>query len=306
MSIRDGAVPAQPDHGFAGVLYGLGAFGIWGLVPIYFKAVGHVPAIEVLAHRVVWAMLLLLAALLLQRRARQLTYELRDPRRLGFFATTALLVSGNWLIFIWAIHNDRILETSLGYYINPLVNVLLGVVFLRERLNARQTVAVALAAVGVLNLIIGYGTVPWIALALALLFGLYGLLRKRAGVEAMLGLAAETVVLAPLALLFLAYLAWNGVGAFTQSSLTSDALLVFSGVVTAVPLFCFLQAANRLRLSTVGLMQYLAPTLSFLLAVAVYKEPFTLAHAITFACIWMALALYSFDAFTSRALSRPA
>lgn len=306
MSTHDAAAPVRTNDGLIGVLYGLAAFGIWGLVPVYFKAVAHVPAIEVVAHRVVWAMLLLLVGLLLQRRARQLLSELRDPRRVGFYALTALLVSGNWLIFIWAIHNDRILETSLGYYINPLVNVLLGVVFLRERLNARQTMAVALAAAGVLNLIVGYGTIPWIALALALLFGIYGLLRKQAGVEAMLGLAAETVMLAPLAVLFLAYLGWHGTGAFAQVSRASDALLVFAGVVTAVPLICFLQAANRLRLSTVGLMQYLAPTLSFLLAVAVYKEPFTWAHGITFACIWVALGLYSLDAFASRAVSRSA
>lgn len=288
------------DEGFVGVLYALGAFGIWGLTPVYFKAVAHVPAIEVVAHRIVWALPLLWAALLWRRRLHLLLQELCNPRHLMFYGATALLVSTNWLIFIWAIHNDRLLEASLGYYINPLVNVLLGVLFLRERLNARQLLAVALAGIGVLNLIAGYGSFPWIALALALTFGLYGLLRKKAATEAMLGLTVETLLLAPLASLFLADLAWRGSGAFGQQDVPTDALLVFAGVITVVPLVCFLQAANRLHLSTVGVMQYLAPTLNFLLAVAVYREPFTPTHAITFGCIWVALAIYTFDAFRVR------
>ncbi len=288
------------DEGLVGVLYALAAFGMWGLIPVYFKAVAHVSAIEVVAHRIVWALPLLWAALLWRRRLRLLPQELRNPRRLVLYGATALLVSTNWLIFIWAIHHDRLLEASLGYYINPLVNVLLGVLFLRERLNARRVFAVALAAIGVLNLVVGYGSFPWIALALALTFGLYGLLRKKAATEAMLGLAVETLLLAPLALLFLADLAWRGSGAFGQHGVPTDALLVFAGVITVVPLVCFLQAANRLHLSTVGLMQYLAPTLNFLLAVAVYREPFTPAHGITFGCIWAALALYTFDALHVR------
>jgi chloramphenicol-sensitive protein RarD len=293
------------DEGLVGVLYALAAFGIWGFAPIYFRAVGAVPALEVLAHRVVWAMLLLAGLLWLQRRGRELVAQLRRPGRLAFYSITAALVSTNWLVFIWSIQHDRLLEASLGYYINPLVNVVLGVLFLRERLNAWQIAAVALAAVGVLNLMLRYNTFPWIALTLGFSFGFYGLLRKKAAVDAILGLTIETLILTPFALLFLGLLAARGTGAFGRLSLMTDTLLVFAGVVTAVPLVCFLQAARKLRLATVGLMQYLAPTLNFLLAVLAYHEPFTVAHALTFACIWTALAIYSLDAFVAHRAARP-
>ncbi len=296
--VRDGA--------FSGVLYALAAFGIWGLSPIYFKSLGHGPATEVLAHRVLWATVLLVAVLLLQRRGLELIRELLSWRRVGFYLVTALLVSTNWLIFIWSIQNDRLLEASLGYYINPLVNVLLGTVFLRERLNRWQIVAVALAAAGVMYLVLGYGKVPWVALTLAFSFGFYGLLRKKAGMDAILGLTVETLLLAPAALLFLGWLAFQGSAAFAHAGAKTDVLLIFAGVITAVPLVCFLQAARRLRLTTVGLMQYLAPTLNLLLAVLAYHEPFTMVHTITFVCIWVALAIYSFDAFFARHRERAA
>jgi chloramphenicol-sensitive protein RarD len=252
------AAPA-PDSRLTGFLYGLGAFGFWGLTPIYFKAVGQVPALEVMAHRV-------------------------------------------GLIFIWAIQQNRLLEASLGYYINPLVNVFLGMLFLHERLNVRQIVAVTLAAIGVLNLMLAHGTFPWIALALAFSFGFYGLLRKKARVDVMLGLTVETILLTPFALAFLVLLGANG--AFGRANMETDLLLAAAGIVTAVPLLCFLQATQRLALSTVGLMQYLAPTLNFLLAVLLYDEPFTLSHLITFVCIWIALAIYSGDAFLTHRAHR--
>ncbi|MFQ5755110.1 MAG: EamA family transporter RarD [Acidiferrobacterales bacterium] len=288
------------DDAFTGVLYALAAFGIWGLSPIYFKSLGHVPATEVLAHRVLWAAVLLVAVLLLQRRGLALIRELLSWRQLGFYLVTALLVSTNWLIFIWSIQNDRLLEASLGYYINPLVNVLLGTVFLRERLNRWQIVAVALAAAGVMNLVLGYGKFPWVALTLAFSFGFYGLLRKKAGMDAILGLTVEALLLVPAALLFLGWLAFQGSGAFAHAGAKTDVLLIFAGVITAVPLVCFLQAARRLQLTTVGLMQYLAPTLNLMLAVLAYHEPFTTVHTITFVCIWVALVIYSFDAFFAR------
>lgn len=290
--------------GVAGFVYGITAFGIWGLVPIYYKALGHVPSLEIVAHRVVWAMLALLVLVLAKRQGRLILNELRDLRNLGFYLITTLLVSTNWLIFIWAIHHNRLLESSLGYYINPLVSVVLGVLFLRERLNGRQILAVGLAAAGVLNLIIMFGSFPWIALTLALTFGFYGLLRKRAGGDAIRGLSIETMLATPIALLFLGMLAFHGEGAFGRINLSTDVLLIFAGFVTAAPLICFLQAARRVRLSTVGLMQYLAPTLNFLLAVLAYGEPFTTAHLITFTCIWVALAIYSFDAFFRAARAR--
>jgi chloramphenicol-sensitive protein RarD len=295
---------ARLDAGLAGSLYALTAFGIWGLAPIYFRLIGQVSALEIVAHRVVWAVILLCLALLLKRSGRLLLAELRDPRRLLFLGLTALLVSGNWLIYIWSIQHDRLLEASLGYYINPLINVLLGMFFLQERLNLRQGVAVALATIGVLNLIVALGVFPWIALSLALLFGFYGLLRKKATIDAMVGLTVETILLTPFALAFLIALALQGNGAFGRGEFTTDLLLAGTGLMTAIPLFCFLQGARRLRLSTLGLMQYVAPSLNFLLAVVFYHEPFTWAHFVTFLFIWVALGVYSFDAFSERRAQR--
>lgn len=292
------------DTGLAGSLYALAAFGIWGLAPVYFRLIGQVPALEVVAHRVIWAVILLCLALLLKRRGRQLLAELHNVRRLLFLSVTALLVSGNWLIYIWSIQNDRLLEASLGYYINPLINVVLGMVFLHERLNLRQGVAVTLATIGVLNLIVALGVFPWIALSLALLFGFYGLLRKKATIDAMIGLTVETILLTPIALAFLVVLALHGNGAFGRGDIATDLLLAGTGLMTAIPLFCFLQGARRLRLSTLGLMQYLAPSLNFLLAVVFYHEPFTWTHFVTFLFIWVALAIYSFDAFSERRAQR--
>lgn len=295
-----------PDEGAAGVLYALGGFGLWGFAPLYYKAVATVPAAEVLAHRVLWAMALLGLVLVARGRGASVLRELRDRRRRRFYPVTAGLVSINWLTFIWAIQHDRVLEVSLGYYVNPLVNVLLGVVILRERLSGRQLAAVGLATVGVLNLVLEYGALPWVSLVLALSFGCYGLLRKRAGIPAIPGLTIETLLIAPAALGFLVHLAARGEGAFRVGNPGMDLLLMFAGVITAVPLVLFLEAVRRLRLSTVGLMQYLAPTLQFLLAVLVFREPFGTAQLLTFACIWAALALYSVETVNAyRAATRP-
>ncbi|MCP5197807.1 MAG: EamA family transporter RarD [Gammaproteobacteria bacterium] len=285
---------SAPDGAAIGLLNALGCFSLWGSFPLYFKLLQHVPALEVLAHRVLGSAVLLVALILAWGQWPALRAEFRHRRRLGFYLLTALLISGNWLLYIWAVQNGRILEASLGYYINPLVNVLLGVLFLSERLNPRQRLAVSIAAIGVLVLVIGHGVFPWISLTLAFSFGGYGLLRKKAGHAATLGLCVETVLIAPAALLFLAV---QGGGAWGQGDGQTDALLLAAGLVTVVPLLMFLQATQRLRLSTVGLIQYLTPTLQFLLAVAIYREPFTGIHLAAFGCIWLALALYSVDAW---------
>lgn len=294
------------DALLTGVLNALGCFTLWGLFPLYFKALSQVPALEVLAHRVLGSAILLLLLLGFQGRRRELCAAFQDRRRLGFYSLTTLLISANWLLYIWAVQQGRILEASLGYYINPLVNVVLGVLFLHERLRPRQQLAVFIAAAGVLSLVLGYGVFPWISLALALSFGGYGLLRKQAGYDATLGLAVETTLIAPFALLWLSVLALQGAGALGTVNGRTDLLLLCAGLITVVPLLMFLEAGQRLRLSTVGLIQYLTPTLQFLLAVTVYHEPFTGGHALTFGCIWLALALYSADAYSSRRrLSRP-
>ena len=302
MSFTQPSSRPAPDGALIGLLSALGCFSFWGLFPIYFKLLAHVPALEVLAHRILGSAVLLLAMILAQQQWPALRVEFRNRRRLGFYLLTALLISGNWLLYIWAVQQGRILEASLGYYINPLVNVLLGVLFLSERLNSRQLLAVLIAAIGVLVLVIGHGVFPWISLTLAFSFGSYGLLRKKAGHPPTLGLCVETVLIAPVALLFLAA---QGGGALGAVNGATDALLLAAGPVTVFPLLMFLQATQRLRLSTVGLIQYLTPTLQFLLAIAVYREPFTVIHLAAFGCIWLALALYSLDAWSGhRALRK--
>jgi chloramphenicol-sensitive protein RarD len=278
-----------------GVLYGLAAFGWWGFVAGYFKAVGHVPALEVLAHRVVWSLALLGGLILARGRGSALRALFRDRTALLLLCCTTLLIACNWLVFIWAVTHDRLLEASLGYFINPLMNILLGFVFLRERLRRLQTAAVLLATAAVLWLALGVGTLPWVSLVLAGTFGLYGLLRKIVRADGTLGLAAETLLLLPLAL---GWLVWreSGTGtAFLHEGVGTALLLAASGVVSALPLIWFAEAARRLRYATVGFLQYLAPTLQFLLAVVAFGEAFTHDHAVSFGLIWCALALYSWD-----------
>lgn len=269
------------------------AFGLWGMLPLYFKAVGAVPAEEVLGHRVVWTVLWTGLLLTLLRRWGDVRLACGDRRMLLTLAGSALLICTNWLIFIWAVTNDRVLEASLGYFITPLINVLLGRIVLGETLGRIQWLAVGLAAFGVGWMLWQLGIVPWVALSLGLLFGAYGLVRKMAPVGAVSGLFVETTLLAPFALAYLGWLAWQGSGALGTVDPALDVLLLAAGVVTAAPLILFAGAARRLRLATLGLVNYLTPTLQMLLAVAVFGEAFTATHAVTFGCIWAALALYS-------------
>jgi chloramphenicol-sensitive protein RarD len=279
-----------------GVLYGVAAYGAWGLFPIYFKAVASVPPAEVLAHRIVWSSLFLAALLRIRGRWSQAVVAVSDRRVLLTLLGSTSLIGLNWFVFIYAISSDQVLQTALGYYINPLVNVLLGFVFLRERLRIWQRISVALAGTGVLYLAVSFGEAPWIALILAATFGLYGLLRKTVRVEPMAGLTVETALLMPCGVAYLAWLAARGDIVFGPAPLSLDLLLVTAGVLTAIPLLWFTNAARRLRLTTLGFLQYIAPTGQFLLAVLVYDEPFQAAHGITFAFIWTALAIYSIDA----------
>jgi chloramphenicol-sensitive protein RarD len=293
---RVASAPAPAHRSRAGTLYAFLAFLAWGFNPVYFKVVKDVPVVEVVAHRVVWAILLLTIVVSIGRRWPSILRALFDRRALATLAASTALLSSNWALYVWAVANARILETSIGYFINPLLSVLLGMVFLGERLNRVQMVAVALAALGVANLTWHYGQLPWIALYLAGSFGLYGLVRKTAPVEALGGLFIETLILLPAALVYLFWLAANGTGTFTRDDLSFDLVLMLAGPVTAFPLLWFAAAARRLKLSTVGFFQYLAPSTQFVLAVFVYGEPFTHAHAVTFPLIWAALALLTVDA----------
>jgi chloramphenicol-sensitive protein RarD len=287
-----------------GLLYGLAAYGSWGFMPVYIKAVQAAPVLEVLSHRIVWAFLLLLLIAWRRGDLPELRAAVRSPRTLGVLAASTTAIAVNWLVYIWAVTSAHVLDSSLGYFINPLVNVLFGVLLLRERLDRTVRVAFAIAAVGVSWLAIRGGHVPWIALALATSFGSYGLLRKLAPVGALVGLTIETALLTPLAGGYLAWAAATGRAAIFSGSPALDALLLLAGPVTAIPLLFFAGAARRLPLSTLGFLQYLSPTLQFLLAVLAYREPLDGPRLVAFALIWTALAIFAVH--TGRASRRPA
>jgi chloramphenicol-sensitive protein RarD len=280
-----------------GMLAALFAFVVWGLAPLYFRALGSVPPFEIVAHRVLWSALFLAALLAFVpftggfARVRAVWQQ---PRLLALLALTSLLTSSNWLVFIWAIDAGRLLEASLGYFINPLVSIALGAIFLGERLRPLQALAVAIACFGVGWRVWQLGSLPWIPLFLAGTFGLYGLLRKRAPVDAVSGLFVETLLVAPLALMWLGWLYHHDTLSFGGGQLT-DWLLPLTCVITAVPLMMFAVGARRLPLATVGFLQYIAPSLNFLVAVLLFREPFDTTQLVGFALIWLALAVYSAD-----------
>jgi chloramphenicol-sensitive protein RarD len=279
----------------SGVIYAGSAFFIWSLGPIYWKALDAVPPLEIILHRVVWAFIFLLVLIFLGRRWDELFRALKDLKILLILSATGVILGLNWWLYVWAINNNFVLQGSLGYYINPLVNVVFGVLFLRERLRPIQVLAVLLAAVGVVYLTISYGSFPWIALALASSFGLYGLIRKVAPVGPLVGLSIETMLLTTPAAAYLIYLGAKGRGFFLHGSVRIDLLLLGTSVLTAVPLTFFTAGARRINLSTLGLLQYIAPTGMFLLAVFYYHEPFSRVQVWTFIMIWAALAIYSTD-----------
>jgi chloramphenicol-sensitive protein RarD len=280
-----------------GVVYAFSAFVIWGLFPIYFKALHSIGAVEMLAHRMAWSLVFLLIVLTVLRKWHWLLPTLRNRRLLARFAASAVLLSTNWGIYIWAVNAGHIVEASLGYFINPLVNVLFGMAFLHERLRPIQWLAVIVAAAGVVWLTWVNGAPPWISLALALTFGGYGLLRKTASLGALEGLTLETVILCPVALLYLFFLGMHGDSGFTQASVGVKLLLVAAGPITAVPLLLFAAGARRIPLSMLGLIQYITPTLQLLIGVVIYQEYFGPNHLIGYGAIWAALALYSMEGF---------
>jgi len=278
-----------------GVGYAASAFLIWGISPIYWKALRAVPALEIILHRIVWSFFFLVPLIIIMRRWQEFIDTLKNHRTLLILLFTALIIGGNWLLYIWAVNNNNLLQASLGYYINPLVNVVLGMVFLKERLRAPQILSVVLATAGVLYLTIYYGEFPWIALTLAVSFGFYGLIRKVAPVGSLVGLAVETLLLSIPALVYLFYLDSQGQGSIFRVSLKLDVLLMGCALVTAIPLLFFTLGARRLYLSTIGLLQYIAPSCMFILAVFLFHEPFSSAQVVTFIFIWTALAIYSTD-----------
>jgi chloramphenicol-sensitive protein RarD len=288
-----------PSRNRLGAVQGLAAYFMWGCFPLYFKAVASVLAPEVLAHRIFWSAVFLLLFVFATGKGSELAGILREGRTIAILGCTTLLISINWLTFIKAVADGRVLEASLGYYINPLVSILLGFIFLRERLSTLQKVSIALAASGVLLQTIMVGRVPLVSLTLAFSFGLYGLIRKAARVPAVTGLTVEMMLTAPLAMIFLASLMARGQASFMSGDTRMNLLLGMAGIITATPLIFYGSALHRLRLSTMGIMQYIVPTGQFLWAVLAFGETFTLAHLVTFAFIWAGLALYTYDTFAT-------
>lgn len=306
--MSDTPAPPRPavasGDSLSGFLYALTAYLLWGFLPLYMKALAHIPPVEVIAHRVLWSVPIALLVLVWLGRTGDLKAALRSPRMLGMGAMTAALISVNWGIYVWAIGSGHALDAALGYYINPLFSIFLGAVLLRERIGRTQGVAIALAAVAVAILTWEAGRLPVVALGLTVSWGFYAFLKKWLPIGPNQGFALEVLILLPLALAYIAWLAATGTGHFLQGVAWDNALLLGCGIVTAVPLMIYANGAKRLRLSTIAIMQYIAPTMIFLTAVFVFGEPFSGVKLVAFALIWAALVVYSAPMLMVRARDR--
>lgn len=278
-----------------GILYAIGAYGMWGFFPLYWKWLQGVPAQEILVHRMVWSLVFVGLLLAIKKDWAWVMPALKDRRTLFSYFAAACLLAANWYVYIWGVNAGQIVETSLGYFINPLVSVLFGVLFLQEKMRPGQWLAVGLAAAGVLYLTISYGRLPWIALTLATTFGTYGLIKKQVKLNSLQGMGLETAVLFVPALAYILYLTFTHTGSFGTVNTQTTLLLACAGIVTAIPLLFFAAAAPRIPLSMLGILQYLAPTLQFSIGVIIYHEPFPIARLIGFGIIWLALLIYSIE-----------
>ncbi|MGZ6878190.1 MAG: EamA family transporter RarD [Nocardioidaceae bacterium] len=291
---------ATPEAHTRGFLLGLAAYGMWGLFPLYWPLLEPAGAVEILAHRMVWSLVVMVVLVLALRRTRQLRKTVADRRTRSWLMGAAVLITINWGTYIWGVNNHHVVETSLGYFINPLVTVLMGVVLLGERLRRLQWVAVGVAAVAVLALTVEYGRPPWIALVLALSFASYGLAKKKANTGAVESLVVETAVTSPVALVYLIWLSVSGGSHFTSDGTGHTLLLATTGIVTAVPLICFGAAATRVSMTTIGLLQYVTPTIQFAIGVFVYGEPMPPMRWVGFGLVWLALALFTVETLRHR------
>jgi len=286
----------QKKNRQTGILSAIGAYTLWGILPVYWKLVSNVPAHEILAHRIVWSFLFMVGIVIIVKGKTEFYQEIihlvRVPKKIVSLVMGSVFISINWFIYIWAVNNNRVIETSLGYYINPLFSVLLGIFILKEKLSLGQMIAVLLAMGGVLYMTMGFGSVPWVALLLAITFGLYGLCKKIADITPTTSITLETLIMMPLAIVYILYLNFQGTGSFDGATTTSM-FLMGSGIITAIPLLLFAYGANRLSLISLGFIQYLSPTIALLLGVFLYHEPFTQVHLISFVLIWMALVVFS-------------
>ena len=275
-----------------GVWNGLAAYALWGLFPIYWKLLHEVPALQVIGHRISWSFILLVAVILFTKQWKEFRAAALAPKVIGIYAIAGVLLTVNWLVYVWGVNAGFIVETSLGYFINPLISVLLGVLFLRERLRTMQWIPIGLAAVGVIYLTVTYGRLPWIALSLAFSFGFYGLVKKLAPLGSLYGLTLETALVFPAALIYLAFVGFSDTGSFLREGLLTDILLVGTGAVTSIPLLLFASAARQIPLTMVGVLQYIAPTLQFLIGIFLYHEPFDHSRLIGFSLVWLALIFF--------------
>lgn len=280
-----------------GILSAAGAYLLWGILPVYWKQVSQISAYEILAHRIIWSCAFMFLVIVATRGQKQFLAETAAichcRKKLWGLIMASLLISANWLIYIWAVNANRVVETSLGYYINPLVNVFLGVAVLKERLSLWQSVSFVLAALGVMNIAMHFGAVPWVSLSLAITFALYGMCKKILGLGAITSTTLETLIVSPAALAYLLYLAGQGSGSFAVASTLTMSLLMGAGAVTAIPLLLFASGANRLTLSLLGFIQYLSPTITLAIGVGLYHEAFTGVHLVSFSLIWLALTVFS-------------
>ncbi len=282
-----------------GIWYALGAYLTWGVFPIYWKWLKHVPALELLSHRIIWSLVSLGLFIVITRQWSAFKAAAANWKVVRIYLVAAVLIGINWFIYVWAVNAGYIVETSLGYFINPLLSVIFGVLVFRERLRPFQWVPIGLAAFGVAYLTVVYGRLPWIALALAFSFGLYGLVKKMAPLSSAFGLTIETGILLVPALAYLLFVEFTGQGKFLHTGLTADLLMVGAGLVTTIPLLMFASAAQKIPLSMIGIMQYIAPTMQFLIGVLVYKEPFSQAQFVGFAIVWVALIIFGVEGYLS-------
>lgn len=281
----------------AGAAYAILAYLLWGLFPLYWKLISQVPAFEILAHRIFWAFIFMIALLIFLGRLgeffRNFRTLLSHPTSFLLIVSASILISINWLVYIWAVNNGHIVESSMGYYINPLISILLGIIFLKEKLNLWQVVAFVLAVAGVLIQTIEFGQVPWIAISLALSFGFYGLTKKFIRLDTVLGLTFETLMVTPIAFIYLIYVQIQGTAAFGNSSFLTTVLLIGTGIVTALPLLCFAEGARNISLTMIGFFQYISPTLTLILGITLYREAFSQTQLISFSFIWLGLLVFS-------------
>ncbi|HEY5731786.1 MAG TPA: EamA family transporter RarD [Anaerolineales bacterium] len=286
-----------------GILYGIGAYVLWGFFPIYWKLLIDVPALEVIGHRIGWSFILLLIYVVARGQWRKFRASALNWRTIGVYTIASVLLSFNWLIYVWGVNAGFVVETSLGYFINPLFYVLLGVVFLGERLRAMQWIPIGLAAIGVTYLTFVYGRLPWIALSLAFTFGLYGFVKKLSPLGSLHGLTLETGIVFPVAVIYIAALGFNGIGAFLSKDVSIDLFLIGAGLVTTIPLLMFASAARQIPLTIVGLLQYIAPTIQFLIGVFIYKEAFDTSRFIGFSIVWVALIIFAVENYLANRMA---